>query len=225
VGAFLTSLDIDVSPPDDLSLLALDEDDRRSFKAAVQRLTEFNFSSRVEEAASFWPTRRTEEVDDLGKLLTTMLDTETLRTIRLNFGFLWDNERPPAFSLGSIFNLRTWPNLVTLRLVGVPLHVRELERFVERLSSSVDIITIDSMHLLSGTWLEGLDILRRKATPRTDFESPYGAECDEMSGEETQAIFGKDYSNGYHVTAKAETYIRGGSDENPLKRSDVMDVE
>lgn len=51
------------------------------------------------------------EVDNLRELLTVLLDTESIHEMGLDFTFLWDEESRPPFSLGSVINLRPWPNL------------------------------------------------------------------------------------------------------------------
>jgi hypothetical protein len=225
-GVLLSGLDIEVSPPNDCTILAPIEDDRACLTAAVQNLKEFGFGTRNGEPASFWQARTKDELESLGSLLTAFLDTDSIQRMRLDFNFLWDEQSPPSFSLASIINLRQWPNLESVRLLAVPLHLKELERFVDRLGTSLRYMTVETMYLLSGTWAEGLDILRR-ARDCDDFEDPRGLEMEELSKEERQKIFGKDYEKGgSYVRSKAELYIRGWRHENPLRQDrEMSDVE
>jgi hypothetical protein len=137
--------------------------------------------------------------------------------MNLDFGFLWDHEEPPFVSLGSIITLRPWRNLWCLYWRNVPLHLTELEQFIDQLDTPIKLMGMHSMHLLSGSWAEGLDVLRKKSTAYSRFEHPSGAECDALSNEDRKAIFEMPARAVLDVS-RAEEYIRGEIKQNPLRK-------
>ncbi|PSS13293.1 hypothetical protein M430DRAFT_267445 [Amorphotheca resinae ATCC 22711] len=222
-GALLTGLDIEVSPPEDYAVPAPSEEDCHDLTAAVQKLKTFNFRTRCLKGPSFWPAREPAEVEDLGRFLTALLDTESMEDVRLSFNSLWDSESPPLFSLGYTITLRTWQNLRFLSLDAVPIHLAELERLINQLDRP-KIVRIDGMHLLSGSWAEGLDILRRKFTNYSSFNNPSGAECEVLSDEEKEAIFARPPTDRW-ATTRAERYLLGYIDQNPFRDRTLSNAE
>ncbi|KAF8853853.1 hypothetical protein BDZ45DRAFT_748106 [Acephala macrosclerotiorum] len=72
-------------------------------------------------------------------------------------------------------------------------------RGFEQLNNTVLSLIIRSIHQLSGTWADALNILRRKRPGSLQrplgFETSSGAECEGMSQEAYEAVFQKDLKN------------------------------
>ena len=147
---------------------------------------------------------------------STLLDSKSIEDMHLDVGFLRHPENPPLFSLGSIVTRRTWKNLSYLSWSEIPLHLRELEQFIERHETPNMCMWMKEMRLLSGTWADALDIFRKKPTRRLTFEEPLGAECEELSDEEQKAIFRKPH-DAWYMSSRAEKYVKGCIDSNPLR--------
>lgn len=185
-GALLTGLEVDVTPPEDCTMLGPNEEDRKSIKALVKTLKEFDFRMLSRKGTSFQSRRERGEIVSLGEFLTAVLDTDSIETMRLDFNFLRDESSPPSFSLYSIIDLRQWPHLEDVRLESLALHLKELERFVDRFGSSLRCLTLHKIYLLSGMWAEGLDMLHRVSIDYINFENPRGLEIEELSAEERE---------------------------------------
>lgn len=217
-GVLLTGLSIKFSPPDDFEAFAPSEQEVHNLTAAMQRLKIFEFYPRATKEPSFWPAREPDEIQHLLRYLTAILDTETIDNMHLDFSSLWDRDTQPAFSLGPVISLRSWPKLFCFFSRAVPFHLAELERFVDHIGPATVIVSMDQMHLLSGNWADGLDLLRKGAMDYWNLEHPAGGECEVLSEEEYKAIFAKPTrQSSYGETSKAEDYIRGYIDQNPLR--------
>jgi hypothetical protein len=80
----------------------------------------------------------------------------------------------------------------------------KLVLLLERLPQSMSCIHQKDVRLLSGTWKEALDVLRRKRCHIMLLSEPQGAECDNMSQEDYRKIFGND---NYGNLTETELYI------------------
>lgn len=121
------------------------------------------------------------------------------------------DENAPV-DMGSLLVSRHYRNLEILRLTECPLHLIELKRFLEGINGSIYIF-MDELFLLSGIWAEALDLIREKAHWELYVIRQHGAECDDMSEEDYEAIFGKD-----GVPSLSDTrYVRGMIKNNPLR--------
>lgn len=121
---------------------------------------------------------------------------------------------PHLFNLSSIISLRSWQNIYYFHWKAVSLHLAELERFNDLLDKPIMLMSMREVHLLSGTWAEALDILRRKSTNYSELRDPLGAECEMMSTEEKKAVFDKPIMDRYAINL-ADQYIRGYINQNP----------
>jgi hypothetical protein len=80
------------------------------------------------------------------------------------------------------------------------------------------ILDMNQMHMLRGNWADGLDLLRKGAVKYCNLKHPAGGECEVLSEEKYKAIFANPTLQGfYDETSKAEDYIRGYIDQNPLR--------
>jgi hypothetical protein len=75
-------------------------------------------------------------------------------------------------------------------------------------------------HLLSGTWAEALDVLRRKAR-YTTIEYPSGGELEDMPKEDREDIFLRQKGRR-NSDSKAEQYIAGRIEQNPLREAPAL---
>jgi len=217
-GVLLTGLSIELSIPEDFEAFAPSEQEAQNLTAAMQRLKTFEFCPRGTKGPSFWPAREPEEIQHLSRYLTAILDTETIDRIHLDFSSIWDQDTQPTFSLGPIISLRSWPKLFAFASIAVPFHLAELERFIDHISPATMILDMNQMHMLRGNWADGLDLLRKGAVKYCNLKHPAGGECEVLSEEKYKAIFANPTRQGfYDETSKAEDYIRGYIDQNPLR--------
>lgn len=156
-------------------------------------------------------------VHHICSLLNAILDTDSLQSISLSFDCEFDT-RPLLFTMGTILTRRKWKNLRRVSLSNMPLHLRELALFIANLGAPLEGFHIDAIHLLSGTWAEGLDIFRGSVGmlggDRIEVRDPSGAEVEiKLSNDETNAMF--EGEGGRRSTAEA--YILGYTYTNPLQ--------
>ncbi|KAF4625105.1 hypothetical protein G7Y89_g13064 [Cudoniella acicularis] len=205
-GGALTYLEIQLSPPDDLSVFETSEEDRHALRAAVQKLKTLTFELRSGTTASDWRQYNQDEVKILSEFVGAILGTDSIEHISLDLSFLWDQEMPPLHSLGSIFTGRRWSKLNFICWDAMCLHQSELEQFIDGLEKPFWYSIIRRLYLMSGSWADCLDILRRKAGNSISFEDPSGAECEELNEQEIKSIFGKSYEY-YGRKSLAEKFL------------------
>ncbi|KAH7312977.1 hypothetical protein BKA65DRAFT_600519 [Rhexocercosporidium sp. MPI-PUGE-AT-0058] len=217
-GTSLTSLDIQsLLPGEHFSLVPWDKD-LKELTAAMQRLKTFQFVPLQTRDQTHRLIRQSGELNCLKSFISAILDSPSLETISLNLRELWDNNTFPAQGLFSLLHLRPWPKLSWVSLRSTPLR---LEEMAEILHSSDTPIRFwgRSLHLQDGSWADGLDLLKRKATNESTLDRPTGAECDTMSKDELDNIF--QVSGDNWPLNKAELYIRGYSVKNPLRHDET----
>ncbi|KAE8454428.1 hypothetical protein EG329_000050 [Mollisiaceae sp. DMI_Dod_QoI] len=218
-GGLLKDLKIRLTSPKDYSVLSMSEEDRRDLAAVSQRLRSFDFSPNATEF-DFQRAPGADEMKDLGIFVSALMDTRSLEDINLDLHYLWEQGNPPILSFGPVITPRPWPNLREIYLRGLSLHLSELERLVDQLNDSVHLLAIQLMHLLSGTWADGLDLLRKFGISqghldmRVVFLDPSGAECETLTYAAKEEIFGRESAN---MKNRAEEYIGGHIDRNPLR--------
>jgi len=132
-GVLLKTLFIGVSAADDYSVLASSEDDFLKLTAAMRKLKAFLFRPRDYEIRT--PTAQTRRLADLGRFLKAILETESLEDITLGFDWMWNGRVPPSISVGSIITSQQWPNLRGIYFDSLPLHLAELQKFIENLKN------------------------------------------------------------------------------------------
>jgi len=214
-GVSLTHLHIEVSPLRDYTTFASTQPKLRALTASAQSLKDFSFVCRGMDADLF-PIRSESNIDGLKKFLMALLDTSSLSEFLINLDSLWDNETQPSFGFGLIIHFRTWPNLDSFHTSTLPLRLAELERFVNHLPRALRYIELKATRLLGGTWAEALDALKQQSGRGWSIDIPSGGECDTMSKEENQAIFGTSYET-WDDDSLANKYLHGVLKENPLR--------
>ncbi|KIN05432.1 hypothetical protein OIDMADRAFT_101997 [Oidiodendron maius Zn] len=214
-GIPINYLCVELSPATELSIPATKEQ-LQQLTAGTERLRVFDFRCFAPET-NRGPTvdHGPEEIASLGSIISACMGGKALRRLDVDLDLTLHESGPqPPASMGSLLALRQCPDLRILQLSHYPLHVSELKTFLIGLNGPLQI-TLESVLLLSGTWAEALDLIRAK-TSWGSVTDPRGAECDDMSEEEIQAIFGERFAS-HGKEGKATQYVLGYTDENPLR--------
>ncbi|EED19893.1 hypothetical protein TSTA_031520 [Talaromyces stipitatus ATCC 10500] len=208
---------IELSPAADLSIPATQEQ-LQQLAAGMEHLRVFDFrGSASQTGGGPIVDHGPEQIASFGSLISACMGGKALTRLDVYLSFALDDFAPqPPVSMGSLLVSRHCPNLETLRLSHFPLHLSELKTFIEGLNGPL-CINLDNVLLLSGTWTEALDLIRKKANWESFVTRQRGAECDDMSEEETLVIFGKDSFPSFGEEGKATWYVRGSIKDNPLR--------
>lgn len=94
-------------------------------------------------------------------------------------------------------------------LAFISFHMSELKSFMDGLRPGV-FLNFEMVHLCSGTWAEGLDVLRSKANSESQVDDLKGAECTHISyHQQSRILYGGKAS-------WASQYVQGVSIPNPF---------
>ncbi|KAF5879480.1 uncharacterized protein Bfra_006688 [Botrytis fragariae] len=185
-GRSLENICIEIECPSDHRTLASFED-FQELSAATQRLKQFTFyctydEDDEDEDDQWTPT----ELDGLVKYLSAIVNTNALEKIDINLShhaiglgnFDMEEQNPSVPSLGTILTSRIWPNLKSIYLSRVPLHLSELETFIDNLKSLDVEMNIQYMYLISGSWSDGLETFKRNLIQNLVLREPISrSEC------------------------------------------------
>ncbi|EDN07297.1 hypothetical protein I7I51_03437 [Histoplasma capsulatum] len=204
-GTLLDNIDIKLSTLGYPGSLALAPDIRREFSSRMQQLKEFAFS--------FEGNLTEQDADDLSKFLSAFLDTSSLQNLRLHMR--GEEAEAARIDVGQIIGSKSRHKLIDISFDQVAMDLPRLLRFLERLPQSIHCIHLRDVRLLSGTWKEALDALRKKRSRVVLFSEPQGAECDNMPREVYESIFSTENCD----VSNAERYIRNWIpwEPNPLQ--------
>ncbi|KAI1484967.1 hypothetical protein F5X96DRAFT_383593 [Biscogniauxia mediterranea] len=212
----LTTIDIEVSPPADYSVLSVSDDDCRNLSAAARKLRHFSFGPPPFSRTNQQP-RKPEEGRQLVRFTNALLNTDTLRTVNVDFSCLRVKDMPSPFNTGAIDTSRASQNLNLMCFSNMSIHLQDLEQY----GPSEELIWLNGLHLLSGTWAEALDILREKYNKLNGVGchemmllDPTGAECNSLPEDKYIEIFSKVLPQG---GSRAENFIWGFIGANPLR--------
>ncbi|KAI3395844.1 hypothetical protein diail_781 [Diaporthe ilicicola] len=116
-----------------------------------------------------------------------------------------------------------WGSLQDVHLSDFAVHVSDLERLAAQLRDSgarLEFLTLQRIRLLSGTWSQALEILRRvEVEYEKQLIEPKGAECEDvtmMRGGRYDAVFGRSWDD---TRSLAEDFINDDMKHNPLNES------
>lgn len=116
-----------------------------------------------------------------------------------------------------------WRNLRDIHLTDFALHLSDLERMAAQLEKSgtrLEFLTLQRTRLLSGTWSQALEVLRKVDVEyEKQLIDPKGAECEDvtmMRGGRFDAVFGKSWDE---TRSLADDFINGDMKHNPLHDS------
>ncbi|ATY65018.1 hypothetical protein A9K55_003843 [Cordyceps militaris] len=196
-GTLLSSIDIKLSTLACPTGLVPAPDIRREFSSGMQQLEAFSFK--------YSGNANDQDVSDLHEFLSTCLDTASLQ--RLTLDMKGSEVESPRIDVGQIMGSMSRHKLTNILLHYVAVEVSKLKLLLERLPQSMNGINqmnVMNICLLSGTWKDALDVLRRKARGIMALSHPRGAECDSMSQEDYERIFGHE---DHACSSEAEMYI------------------
>lgn len=203
-GAFLNGINIYLTQP---GSLVLAPDMREAFSSGLRQLKEFSF-----ECVNI-PDEP--DADEVSQFLAACLKTPSLRSLTLNMRS--NTSDTPMVDAGKALGAKSWPELTNLFLRSVDIDLSKLALLLERLPESMVHLALEDVSLRAGTWKDALDALRAKKSIRKLLSQPHAAECDNMSSENYQKIFGQTSQNSY--VSNAELYIRNSifQTHNPLQ--------
>lgn len=163
------------------------------------------------------------ELEAFREFLGPIIHTERLEKLHIDLD-LWGGEDefdPTSLPLVSVIKTKVaWPALSCLSLLCLRLQFSDLEHMLKSIRSGVPFVCIREVDLMDGSWAAILDILRDRHRGAW-LQSPSGAECEAMSREEYEKIFGFYYDgkqdDSDEEEPEADRYIQGSISTNPLR--------
>jgi hypothetical protein len=149
----------------------------------------------------------------LSRLACLFAKSRNLRSITLRFNSWARDEDEKYHSAEPLLATLPWANLREVSLIGAFIHYHELIRHIEKLSPGTYIL-LNDVCLVSGVWVDLLDVLRGKADCNSSVIWMKGKE-DERQGQ----TFGNMDEDNNPVSA----YIRSQISHNPLRLPLVQD--
>ena len=216
-GGMLVELDIQFEPPEHFrTCFSIMPTEAKNLAAAVQNLRSLCFHIKTDPTLKPWPDRSWDEIRDLGQYLNSVMSTDSLHSVTLDFGSLFNCKRSPPRSSGSMLSLGHLSRLRSLSLNAAPVLLEELQWLIGAMDPPPSALELTWVYLLSGTWAEALDTLRSRSTLDWHVICLRGAECENMSKRELDAIFSKPKGEARSISA-ADGYIQKRHDLNPLR--------
>ena len=209
IGTCLHTFKVAVSPPNDLAVLQMSEDSQQHIRSVLKQSQELSMvisSWNRQDSLIVDNSRPKREMLQLASVTTAVFDAPDIQRLELSLGDYPVFYQVPQISFSEMVPTKVWPHLYTVSLHHVPFHEKELAAFVDRQQTTIRSLTMNEAYLLSGTWADSIDILRRfEKLNHVSFTWPKGGE------------FGKaPQHHGTYPTGAVETYIlRGG--QNPLR--------
>ncbi|KAK2614782.1 hypothetical protein N8I77_001584 [Diaporthe amygdali] len=200
-------------------------------------LKSFIFLHQAEMKPRIRQSPSAEEIDAFDSFISAMTNSGSLERCWLRLDSGWsdggldvDNRESGLgpFLLSDADSLDRWghPEWLSLRdihLSDFALHLSDLERLAAQLKDSgtrLEFLTLQRIRLLSGTWSQALEILRKvEVEYEKQLVEPKGAECEDvtmMRGGRYDAVFGRSWDE---TRSLAEDFINGDMKHNPLDES------
>ncbi|KAB5578410.1 hypothetical protein GE09DRAFT_1214583 [Coniochaeta sp. 2T2.1] len=210
-GACVTSIEARLTSNGAPGGLFVSPERKQRISSVTRQLREFTFNTR--EVAP-------RESADIESFLSALSDTASLQ--KFGFGLVDDGF---FVNVGRVIASRARPRLRNVYVATASLHLSTLAAALEQLPESMDCIGLRNIRLLSGSWEHALDLLAQKAPRVCLLRNPSGAECEELSEQELDDIFGREDRNN---STDAETYIRrdpSSKKYNPFRyRRDLAEI-
>lgn len=146
-GVMLKNIDYEIAPVKNFFRLFNSLCTFENLRAATQQLDSFGFHPSITRDLSVEDEE--EDMKLLPMFVEAFMDTDSLRDIYINLGFLYQPEEVPEVSAGDLLLTRSWPRLRLLQFVG-PLHFSELEKFYANVQGQVEL-GLKEVHLMSGS--------------------------------------------------------------------------
>jgi hypothetical protein len=205
-GTLLNKIDIKLSALGYPGSLVPTPDIRQELTSGMRQLKEFKFlyDGKFNE----------QDGEDLSEFLSACLGTSSLQ--KLSLDMRGHDGEAARIDLEKVMGSKSRKQLTDIFLGQISIDPFVLLRLLERLPEQMDRLSLSDVRLLSGTWEEALDALRKKECRIMRFQKSQGAECDTMSGKDYQRIFGE---NKHGSPNEAERYIGnlGSLKTNPLR--------
>lgn len=216
-GIGLTSLDINLLRAQSLKRTELDEDGQMNVQSALRSLKRLKVCSDRGKRTCL----RRYELLTLANLMELLLHAEKLETLVLA-PRLWGDLDPAFIPPVSVVSSRTrWHGLSKVALLGVMVRYADLKHLLICTDSSQGSLELRATHLLDGSWVPVLDLLRARHRMAT-VTAPSGAECEAMTPRKYESIFGRYIIFPFDDRdTAADRYIRGTEAVNPLLNLDI----
>ncbi|KAG6359341.1 hypothetical protein INS49_012862 [Diaporthe citri] len=187
-----------------------DQAQLHGLKAAAESLKVFTFEIRM------WCSSPSEHISSASTYLRAVLEAANLEVLTLSVPSTFDSDE----HIGSLLASLRWPHLREINLAFISFHLSELKRFVEGFRPGI-FLNLKRVELRSGSWAEGLDVLRTKANPESQVGSLSGAECNSMASDQLQRIL-----DGGQASL-ASQYVQGVPIRNPflVTQDETIDEE
>ncbi|KAL8866059.1 MAG: hypothetical protein Q9198_009058 [Flavoplaca austrocitrina] len=171
---------------------------------------------RTANDPEFGLNSETAELHQLRDYIDAVLNTDSIERLSLEFECFLNEDTDLLIDLGSLMTFKVWGNLVEVSWSSVSLHQKEIECFFEQRQKPLESLRFSTVHLLTGSWADTLEILRTAPTGyQVSLGGLSGAECTDLSDEENKRIFHKQ-SDDYWGTSRAEDFVTGASEKTPL---------
>lgn len=177
--------------------MAFSEEMSRSIQLALQDLQKFKYTSHA------YPGNRLPE-PDMKCQLYSCLPPKSLKELCLR-----RVELEPQ---------RQWSNLQKIALMEVQFDVERLASLLQPIEPHTAAIRLRKCRLSEGSWADVIDLLRSKQREAV-LISPMGQEVIWMSPENRNYLF-VHLADWHDGNSKAEQYIRGWIDDNPIRQHD-----
>ncbi|KAL9641336.1 MAG: hypothetical protein Q9204_000072 [Flavoplaca sp. TL-2023a] len=217
-GVLPQSLDIKItSLPESNDIL--NQKELRRLSMGAQQLKDIKIMLQRHRTANdpeFRLNPETAELNQLRDYIDAVLNTDSIERLSLDFECFLNEDTDLLIDLGSLMTFKLWGNLVEVSWSSVSLHQKEIECFFEQRRKPLESLRFSTVHLLTGSWADTLEVLRTAPTGyQVSLGGLSGAECTDLSDEENKRIFHKQ-SDDYWGTSRAEDFVTGASETNPL---------
>lgn len=144
----------------------------------------------------------------ISRLASLFLSSSNLRSVTLTLG---PEPEADGWKVEPSLALLPWANLRKISLTNTYIHFDELSTYLEKLTPGT-CIHLTGMYLLSGLWVDLLDVIRAKADRHSNVIAPAGNEASERTEE-----FYRKFESRPGESSLATAYIRGEITDNPLR--------
>jgi hypothetical protein len=207
-GALLDSITISLLALRAPGTLVLAPDIRQRFSSGMRQLKNFEFT--------YNRCLYDQDVGHLTDFLSACLDTSSLTCLMLDLGDSW--HQPARINVGNIIGSQSRHELTDIFLAGTSIELSVLVLLLQRLPDSMSSLKVrlSDLYLLSGTWKEALDALRKKESHTIILDRPCGAEFNDMSRADYSRIF-FDKDGATHNTIASRYIANRFSAINPIQ--------
>lgn len=202
----LAELRIRVDPTIDHEMRISPEQVRDLFSAARHlQVLEIDCCLTVQPTPYEYPSG---ERVTISRLASLFLSSSNLRSVTLTLG---PEPEADGWKVEPSLALLPWANLRKISLTNTYIHFDELSTYLEKLTPGT-CIHLTGMYLLSGLWVDLLDVIRAKADRHSNVIAPAGNEASERTEE-----FYRKFESRPGESSLATAYIRGEITDNPLR--------